>query len=95
MQFHLAPDELNLLSDILLSKTGAPYDKLSEMVLRHNLSFDAEELVTISDLLTEERRRLLESISRESDPMRRSRMQANLARLETLQDHVSEVCAMF
>jgi hypothetical protein len=95
MQFYLAPDELNLLADILLSKPGAPYDKVTEMVLQHDLCFDAEELVTIADLLAEERQSLRASISREEEPVRKSKMQATLARLERLQDRVSEVCVMF
>ena len=95
MQFHLASDELNLLADILLSKSGSPYDELTEMVLGQDLSFDAEELVTIADLLAEERRSLQQSISREQDVTRKLRLQTALARLQRLEDRVNEVCVMF
>jgi hypothetical protein len=95
MQFHLDPDELNLLANILMQKGGNPYEGLLEMVLARDLRFDSDDLETVADLLAAEKSSLKDNISREPDGVRRGKMLAALALLEKLQERVNEACVMF
>jgi len=94
MQLHFETDELNLLANLLLQKSGAPYEDLVEMVMARDLSFDSDELEAVADLVAAEMRVLKENILREPDGSRNFRMQANLAMLERLQERVNEACVM-
>ena len=94
MQLHLDPDELNLLANILMPKPGKPYETLLEMVLARDLRFDSDDLEAVADLLAAEKRSLQDSISRETDGVRKARMQASLVLLDRLQEHVNEACVM-
>lgn len=95
MQLRLNPDELNLVADLLMQRTGEPYASLLEMVLARDLSFDSGELETLADLLAAEKRKLKELLANEADGICESRLQATLAQLDHAQERVSEACVMF
>lgn len=94
MQLHLESDELNLLANILMQKSGKPYEGLLDMLLARDLRFDSDDLETVADLLAAEKRSLNENLSRETDSVRKGRMQASLALLDRLQERVNEACVM-
>jgi hypothetical protein len=95
MQLHLEPDELNLLANILMQKSGKPYEGLLDMVLARDTRFDADDLDTVADLLAAEKRSLKDNISREPDGVRKGTMLAALVLLEKVQERVNEACVMF
>lgn len=94
MQLHLETEELNLLANILMQKTGAPYEALLEMVLARDLRFDSDDLETVADLLAAEKMSLKDRITHELDGFRKGKMLTTLAVLEKLQEHVNEACVM-
>ena len=95
MQLHLEVDELNLLANLLLQRTGAPFEGLLEMVLARDLRFDSDQLDTLTDLLAAEKATLKSRIAREADGSAKDRMLDALALLERLQERVNETCVMF
>lgn len=96
MQLHLETDELNLLANILLQKSGvSAYEDLLEMVMARDLRFDTDELEQLADLLTAEKQDLKGQISRETDALRKGNLQSTLALLERVHERVNEACVMF
>ena len=101
MQLHLETNELNLLANILMERTGSAtpgkvvYNDLLEMVLAHDLRFDSDELEELSALLGAEKRRLKDEISREPGASTKADLLTKLALLERVQERVDEACVMF
>ena len=95
MQLHLETDELNLLANLLLRQSGTGVSEdLLEMVLARDLRFDSDELEAVADLLSAEKRKLKEQISREPDGYRKGELLNTLALLERVQERVNEACVM-
>jgi len=94
MQLHLETEELNLLANLLLQKSGAPYEDLVEMVMARDLRFDSDELDAVADLIATEKCALKENILREAECASKRKLQASLAVLEKLQERVNEACVM-
>jgi len=96
MQLHLETDELNLLANILLQKSGTgAYEDLLEMVMARDLRFDSDELEQVADLLAAEKQDLKGQISRETEGLRKGKLQSTLELLERVQERVNEACVMF
>ena len=95
MQLHLETDELNLLANLLLQKSGTGgYEDLLEMVMARDLRFAADELELVADLLAAEKKNLKEAISRELDGVRKGKLLGTLTLLERVQERVDEACVM-
>ena len=95
MQLHLETDELNLLANLLLQKSGTgAYEELLEMVMARDLRFDGDELEQVADLLAVEKKSLKEAISQELEGVRKGKLLSTLALLERLQERVDEACVM-
>ena len=95
MQLHLETDELNLLANLLLQKSGTgAYEELLEMVMARDLRFDGDELEQVADLLATEKKSLKEVISQELEGVRKGQLLGTLALLERVQERVDEACVM-
>ena len=95
MQLHLETDELNLLANLLLQKSGTgAYEDLLEMVMARDLRFDSDELEQMADLLAVEKKSLKEAISQELEGVRKGKLLSTLMLLERLQERVDEACVM-
>jgi hypothetical protein len=100
MQLHLETNELNLLANVLMERSGTPqdqgtYNDLLEMVLAHDLRFDTDQLEQLAGLLAAEKRSLQEKVAGEQDTKRKTNMHNTLVLLERVQERVDEVCVMF
>ncbi|MGA2981764.1 MAG: hypothetical protein ABSD76_19385 [Terriglobales bacterium] len=95
MQFHLEPDELKLLANVLLEQDPRPYQELLNKVLAHDLRLDADELEQAADLLAGKKRSLHDEIDRQPDATLKTELQRQLALLERVLERVNEACVMF
>jgi hypothetical protein len=101
MQLHLETNELNLLANILMERTGsanddtASYNELLDMVLARDLRFDCDQLEQLAGLLATAKRRLKEEISRQPGASPNADLLAKLALLGRVQERVDEACVMF
>jgi len=95
MQFHLEPNELKLLANILLEQDPRPYQELLNKVLAHDLRLDADELEQAADLLAGKKLSLKDEIDRQPDATLRVDLQQKLALLERVLERVNEACVMF
>ena len=95
MQFHLEPDELKLLANVLLEQDPLPYQELLNKVLAHDLRLDADELEQAADLLAAKKRSLKGEIDRQPNTALQVDLQRQLALLERVLERVNEACVMF
>lgn len=100
MQLYLETNQLNLVADILMECCGTPEqdpvdDGILDMVLAHDLRFDAGQLERVADLLATAKRSLKEEIACEADVSRKNALQSRLALLDPTLERVSEACVMF
>ena len=95
MQFHLEPDELNLLANVLLEQDPRPYQELMNKVLARDLRLDAGELEQAADLLAGKKRSLKDEIARQPNAALKMDLQRRLALLERVLERVNEACVMF
>lgn len=95
MQFHLEPDELKLLANVLLEQDPRPYQELLNKVLARDLRLDADELEQAADLLAGKKSSLQEEIARQPDASPKTELQRQLALLERVLERVNEACVMF
>lgn len=95
MQFHLEPDELKLLADVLLEQEIGKYGEILNKVLDRDLRFDGTELEQTADLLADKKRSLKGAIARQPDAALKTELQRQLALLERVQEKVNEACVMF
>ena len=95
MQFHLEPDELNLLVNVLLEQDPRQYNELLNKVMAHDLRFDSGELEQTAELLAGKKRSLKNEIARQSDGTPKAELQRQLTLLERVLEKVNEACVMF
>jgi hypothetical protein len=95
MQFHLEPDELKLLANVLLEQDPRPYQELLNKVMAHDLRLDADELEQAADLLAGKKHSLKDEIDRQPDTTLKVNLQQKLALLERVLERVNEACVMF
>lgn len=95
MQFHLEPDELNLLANVLLEEDLRTYDEILNKVMAHDLRFDAAELEDTAEVLTRKKNTLHVEISRQTDPAQKAQLDRRLALLNRVLERVNEACVMF
>ncbi|MGO9574999.1 MAG: hypothetical protein ACLPTQ_11805 [Terriglobales bacterium] len=95
MQFHLEPDELKLLANVLLEQDLRPYQELLNKVLAHDLRLDGSEFEQAADLLAGKKRSLHDEIARQSDATLKTELQRQLVLLERVLERVNEACVMF
>jgi len=96
MQLHLETDELKLLANLLLQRSGtSAYDDVLEMVMAHDLRFDSGQLELVANLLGAEKRRLKEEAARAESATLKTDLQRKLALLERALERVDEACVMF
>ena len=95
MQFHLEPQELNLLANILLEQDPRQYNELLNKVLARDLRFDSGELEQTADLLMSKKRRLKDEIALQPNVALKADLQRKLTLLERVLERVTEVCVMF
>jgi hypothetical protein len=95
MQFHLEPNELKLLANVLLEQDPRPYQELLNKVLAHDLRLDADELEQAADLLAAKKLSLKDEIDRQPDAALKVDLQQKLAVLERVLERVNEACVMF
>jgi hypothetical protein len=94
MQLHLETAELDLLANLLLQRSGGPYEHLLEMVLARNMRFDSDDLETLADLLAAEKTSLAAAIAKEPAGVRKGKLQRTLGLLERVEERVNEACVM-
>lgn len=95
MQFHLEPDELRLLANVLLEQDPRQYNELFNKVLGHDLRFDSGELEQTAELLAGKKRSLQDDIARQPNAALKTALQRQLALLERVLERVKEACVMF
>jgi hypothetical protein len=95
MQFHLEPNELKLLANVLLEQDPQQYNELFTKVMAHDLRFDSGELEQTAELLTAKKHSLKDEIERQPDGTRKTELERQLALLERVLERVSEACVMF
>ena len=95
MQFHLEPDELKLLADVLLEEDPEQYGEVLDKVMAGDLRFDAGELEQTAELLAGKKRSLKDRIALEPNGTLKSELQRQLALLERVLERVNEACVMF
>ncbi len=96
MQFHLEPDELNLLVYVLLEQDPRQYNELLNKVMAHDLRFDSGELEQTAELLAAKKRSLKDEIAQQPTAAAlRMELQRKLALLERVLERVNEACVMF
>jgi hypothetical protein len=95
MQFHLEPNELKLLANVLLEQDPEKYNELLNKVLAHDLRFDSGELEQTAELLADKKRSLKDEIERQPDGTRKTELQRQQALLERVLERVNEACVMF
>jgi len=95
MQFHLEPEELRLLANVLLEQDPRQYNELLTRVLAHDLRFDSGELEQTADLLAGKKRSLQDDIARQPNAAPKTELQLELALLERVLERVKEACVMF
>jgi hypothetical protein len=95
MQFHLEPQELNLLANILLEQDPRQYNELLNKVLARDLRFDSGELEQTADLLMSKKRSLKDEIAQQPNALLKAELQRKLTLLERVLERVTEVCVMF
>ena len=95
MQFHLEPNELNLLANVLLEQDPRPYQELLHKVMAHDLRLDADELEQAGELLAGKKRSLQNEIARQADASLKLELERQLALLERVLERVNEACVMF
>jgi hypothetical protein len=95
MQFHLEPDELKLLANVLLEQDPKPYQELLNKVLAHDLRLDADELEQAADLLAGKKHSLKDEIDRQRNTELQMDLRRQLALLERVLERVNEACVMF
>jgi len=95
MQFHLEPQELNLLANILLEQDPRQYNELLNKVLARDLRFDSGELEQTADLLMSKKRSLKDEIALQPNVALKADLQRKLTLLERVLERVTEVCVMF
>ncbi|MGB8013979.1 MAG: hypothetical protein WCF68_20360 [Terriglobales bacterium] len=95
MQFHLEPEELTLLANVLLEQDPRPYQSLMNKVLARDMRLDAGELEQASDLLAGKKLSLKNELARQPDAPLKMEMQRQLALLDRVLERVNEACVMF
>jgi hypothetical protein len=95
MQFHLEPDELKLLADLLLEQDPRQYSDLLNKVMSHDLRFDSGELEQTAELLAKRKHTLKDEIARQPNAALKAELQRQLALLERVLERVNEACVMF
>jgi len=95
MQFHLEPDELKLLADLLLEQDSRQYNELLNKVMARDLRFDSDELERTGELLAGKKHSLKDEISREPNLALKAELQLKLVLLERVLERVNEACVMF
>ena len=95
MQFHLEPNELKLLANVLLEQDPEQYNELLTKVMAHDLRFDSGELEQTAELLAGKKSSLKDEIERQPDGARKAELQRQLALLERVLERVNEACVMF
>ena len=95
MQFHLEPDGLKLLANVLLEQDPRPYQELLNKVLAHDLRLDADELEQAADLLAGKKHSLKDEIDRQRNTELQMDLRRQLALLERVLERVNEACVMF
>jgi len=95
MQFHLEPQELNLLANILLEQDPRQYNELLNKVLARDLRFDSGELEQTADLLMSKKRSLKDEIALQPNVALKADLQRKLTLLERVLERVTEVCVIF
>ena len=94
MQLHLETAELDLLANLLMQRSGVPYERLLEMVLAHNMQFDSDELQALADLLASEKKSLVSAIAQEPAGVVKGKLQGSLELLKRVEERVDEACVM-
>ncbi len=95
MQFHLEPNELKLLANVLLEQDPKQYNELLTKVMAHDLRLDSGELEQTGELLAAKKRVLKDEIVRQLDATLKSDLERQLALLERVLERVNEACVMF
>lgn len=95
MQFHLEPDELNLLANVLLEQDPRQYSELLKKVMAHDLRFDSGELEQTAELLAGKKLSLKDELAQQPNPTLKMDLQRKLALLERVLERVNEACVMF
>ena len=83
MQFHLEPDELKLLANVLLEQDPRPYQELLNKVLAHDLRLDGSEFEQAADLLAGKKRSLHDEIARQSDVTLKTELHCGISRYDS------------
>jgi len=95
MQFHLEPDELKLLANVLLEQDPRQYNELLNKVMARDLRFDSGELEQTAELLAGKKRSLQDVIARQPEGAKKTELQRQLALLERVLERANEACVMF
>ena len=95
MQFHLEPDELNLLANLLLEQDPRQYNELLNKVVAHDLRFDSGELEQTAELLASKKVSLQHEIGQQPSDAMKLELERKLALLERVLERVNEACVMF
>jgi hypothetical protein len=95
MQFHLEPDELKLLANVLLEQDPRQYNELLNKVMARDLRFDSGELEQTAELLAGKKRSLKNEIAQPPNGTPKTELQRQLALLERVLERVNEACVMF
>ena len=94
MQLHLETAELDLLANMLMQRSGVPYERLLEMVLARNLRFDSDDLEALAGLLAFEKVKLTSAIAETPAGVVKGKMESTLALLKRVEERVDEACVM-
>jgi len=95
MQFHLEPNELKLLANVLLEQDPRQYNELLNKVMAHDLRFDSGELEQTAELLAGKKRSLKDEIALQTTDALKMELEQKLALLERVLERVNEACVMF
>jgi len=95
MQFHLEPNELKLLANVLLEREPQQYNELFTKVMAHDLRFDSGELEQTAELLADKKHSLKAEIERQPDGPRKTELERQRVLLERVLERVNEACVMF
>ncbi len=95
MQFHLEPNELNLLANVLVEQDPRQYNELLNKVMTHDLRFDSGELERTAELLASKKRSLKDEIAQQPSDALKMELERKLTLLERVLERVNEACVMF
>ena len=93
MKLHFSPEELNLLTEVLLNQ-GDPAGMLGR-IKANDLRFDFDELDQLREILVANWTSASGEVAACHDRQARERVEARQAALESMIERVSETCATF